>query len=235
MLSTTPRRLNQCRKVAGLLIETNRVALSNARLGKEVFERLTRSAYQMFDQAGVADAVMRAAGFRPPEPEPDADGAACVQPTGPKPISPSTGAAVEPRPLSLTSLDNDRTILEVGDGRVELNGCERKVLTDMLTSKERTGIEITDALLKLSPDEARSLLWSDQINHDEAKGTPVRAVPAPVPVSEHPMRPAATPEKTACVTSRFLEALVRCLTPAGVLRGSDSSETGSRLAGGEKQ
>lgn len=162
-------------------------------------------------------------------------GDVCIQPTGPKPISPSTGAAVEPRPLSLTSLDNDRTILEVGDGRVELNGCERKVLTDMLTSKERTGIEITDALLKLSPDEARSLLWSDQINHDEAKGTPVRAVPAPVPVSEHPMRPAATPEKTACVTSRFLEALVRCLTPAGVLRGSDSSETGSRLAGGEKQ
>lgn len=162
-------------------------------------------------------------------------GDVCIQPTGPKPISPSTGAAADPRPLSLTSLDNDRTILEVGDGRVELNGCERKVLTDMLTSKERTGIEITDALLKLSPDEARSLLWSDQINHDEAKGTPVRAVPAPVPVSEHPMRPAATPEKTACVTSRFLEALVRCLTPAGVLRGSDSSETGSRLAGGEKQ
>lgn len=222
MLSTTPRRLNLCRKVAGLLpIEGDKCPT------------VTFAWDSLAGVAGVADAVMRSAGFRPPEP--DADGAACVQPTGPKPISPSTGAAVEPRPLSLTSLDNDRTILEVGDGRVELNGCERKVLTDMLTSKERTGIEITDALLKLSPDEARSLLWSDQINHDEAKGTPVRAVPAPVPVSEHPMRPAATPEKTACVTSRFLEALVRCLTPAGVLRGSDSSETGSRLAGGEKQ
>lgn len=123
MRSTSPGRLIQCRRVAGVPVADG-MLLKSERVSPDVFASLTTNS--------LADELMRSSGYLPSEP--DADPEPADVPRGPRPSSPSTSA----RMLSLTRLKDGGAILELGDSRIDFSAREFEVLGWMLEPKVPT-------------------------------------------------------------------------------------------------